>query len=81
MAEDRYISDYEKIRHYDENGDRVVWKSQKQNEYLEDLGSTHLVSIWKYVNRKNPMEEKLTYIAREIKFRGLQHKIENESAG
>lgn len=81
MAEDRYISDYEKVRHYDENGERVVWKTQKGIvTYIEDLGNHHLVSIWHYVNRKNPMEEKLTYVAREIKFRGLQSQIENESA-
>ena len=79
--EERYISDYEKIRHYDENGQRVVWSTQKKQKlYIEDLGNVHLIAAWNYTMKKNPMEEKLTYLGREIKFRGLQDKIENEQA-
>lgn len=80
--EERYVSDYEKQRHFDENGERVVWSTQKgQKLHIEDLGNIHLISAWNYTLKKNPMEEKLTYLGREIKFRGLQHKIENEQAG
>ena len=75
MENERYISDYEKIRHYDEHGQRVVWKAQKNDLYVEDLGNQHLVSVWNYVNNKNPLEPKLKYIGSEIKFRGLQGQI------
>ena len=78
--EERYISDYAKVRHYDENGQRVIWSTQKkQTLHIEDLGNVHLISAWFYTNKKNPLEEKLVYLGREIKFRGLQHKIEDEN--
>ena len=64
-----------KIRHYDEHGQRVIWKAQKNDLHVEDLGNQHLVSVWNYVNNKNPLEPKLKYIGAEIKFRGLQNEI------
>ncbi len=76
---ERYVSDYEKVRHYDEEGQRVIWKAQKQNLYIEDLGNQHLVSAWKAVNSKNPLEPKLKYIGMEIKFRGLESRIDDEA--
>jgi len=75
--EERYVSDYEKIRHRDEHGERVVWSTQKkQTLYIEDLGNIHILSAWSYTNKKNPLEPKLTYLAREISFRGLQERLD-----
>ena len=77
---DRYISDYEKIRYRDESGQRVIWSSQSGiDTHVEELGNHHLVSIWHYVMRKNPLEPKLTYIAQEIKFRNLEAMINEEA--
>lgn len=77
--EERYITDYEKVRYIGKDGQRVVWSTQKgQKIYIEEMGTVHLISAWNYTNKKNPMEEKLTYLAQEIKFRGLEDRIKND---
>jgi len=74
------MSEKNTIRHLNDNGDRVVWKTRKGGIfYLEDMNSAHLIKIYKSHLKRNYTMSVVDYVWEEILFRGLDSEFDLDS--